>query len=257
MSHSSADKPRVTPLVNALANKKIPIWFDKNEIGVAAAIPRKMSEGLESSTFLLVAWSSNAKQSPHVLNEIDAFYMRHPQPGTILFLSLDSVPVPALYAARLYLRASDTAADAETIAKWASGESVPRVEVADAETLTGLSVESFPRGPLVPRYWVGESLIDTYAELFATSASATRILNRAIQLRLAADPTNKRFVRASDLPVFGNVGPTDYWMAVFDEACKQGPRMLAALLLAEPDDRYSEDVRRERAAILLKLRNHQ
>src|SRR5271155_5860821 len=102
LSHSSKDNPQLEILIQQLRCIGVPILVDQ-QIPPGGGISRWMSESLEKADRLLLAWSRSAKASPHVWNELDAFYMRKPDPGYILFLKLDETAIPTLYTSRRYL----------------------------------------------------------------------------------------------------------------------------------------------------------
>jgi len=116
------------------------------------------------------------------------------------------------------------------------------------------TLHQFPRGPLVEFQWITDELVSAYANLLDDPFKAKKTLTKAVQLRLEAD-TNATYIRSGDLPLLANVGAYAYWQEVFHEACKHGPRMLAALLLAQPDDFFEPAARTQRAKLLQHLRD--
>jgi hypothetical protein len=112
-------------------------------------------------------------------------------------------------------------------------------------------LRSLPRGPMVKPFLVRRSLIQSYAELIPAQES-TSIINEAVYTRLSADP-DATFVQPYHLPVPGIVAPIIYWTEAFNEACRHGPRMLAALLLAVKDDQFARPVQEQRTELLQKL----
>jgi hypothetical protein len=220
-----------------------------------------MSEGLAESDRFLIAWSRNAAASDHVLNELDAFYWRRPQPPFILFFRLDETPVETMYAARkylkltddVYLRPTDNANQAvQAIINWVNGQPDPQIHDAEATSPSPQFLQRFPRGPRVPFNLITDELVYAYAEALGTSTQAKRIINKANQMREEADPGDSTVTLLSFafLPTFEAVGAYAYWQEVFHAACLNGPRMLGALLLAQPDDQFDLKARRDRAKLL-------
>ena len=158
VSHSWNDIVRLQPLVKQLNANGILTWFDQDEVHLADAIPAKMSDGLERADKLLVGWSAGANKSQHVRNELDAFYIRKPEPGPILFLRLDDTPVPTLYAARRYLNFRGQQEEADAIVSWADDrpptQSLPVMDFISPETA---ALNGFRQGPMVGRYGLHEN----------------------------------------------------------------------------------------------------
>jgi hypothetical protein len=50
--------------------------------------------------------------------------------------------------------------------------------------------------------------------------------------------------------------PIDFWLDAFHEARLHGPRMLAALLYALPDEQFSNEVKQHREQLISMLKNH-
>jgi hypothetical protein len=262
LSHSSKDTARLRDLVASLKTIGIRVWFDADDIGLGDAISRRMSEGLSTSDRLLVAWSNHAASSEHVWNEIDAFYIRRPKPGFMVFLRLDDTPIPTLYAARAYVDANgETGALTQAIAAWASGQPSNGFEVGDADNPVSDNLHMFPRGPMVKLYLITDALVNAFAESAATQAKATALIHKSIRLRLEADPDDARVttIALAGLPSFNHAGAYDFWQEALFEACKHGPRMLAALLFSQPDDLFPPLARTDRAKLIQHLRrlNHQ
>lgn len=109
---------------------------------------------------------------------------------------------------------------------------------------------------MVKFFWVTDELVTAYGNLLENPAKARTVLNKAVQLRQAADSHDPRvtYINPGDLPLLANVGAYAFWQEVFSEACKHGPRMLAALLLAQPDDMFEPAARSDRAKLLHDLR---
>jgi hypothetical protein len=113
----------------------------------------------------------------------------------------------------------------------------------------------FPRGCLVPFDLVPTSIIEVYANAYLTPESITAVVNDAIGMRKAADRGDPRLktIQPGQLLNPGQVPANAYWTHAFIQACRQGPRMVAALLLAAPDDIFGADGRAERDRVLESL----
>jgi TIR domain-containing protein len=257
ISHSSVDGDFAAELLKELTGIGVELWLDQQQIGYGVPIASQISAGLARADRLLVVWSQDADSSVHVQNEIDAFYMKSPKPGTILFLRRDGQPIPILYAARRFLSSTgDPAADATVIKKWVTDTATPEDKIGKEELPSEQSVSGIPKGPRVPHHFVSDALISAYAELLPTDAKSRLIIDRAIRMRLQADPDDPRatVIAFGDLPNLNFVGAKAFWQEVFLQAALHGPRMLASLLLAQPDDLFPPTARLDRARLLLYLR---
>ena len=256
LSYSSKDRDRLLPIVKALRAEGVELWFDLDKIELGDSLVQKISEGLAKSDRLLVAWSRNACASDRVQDELDAFYWRRPQPPFILFMRLDETPIPTIYAARSYLRLTDEIdMAAQVIVNWVNGQRDQQIHEAEATPPSPQFLHRFPRGPRVPFQLITDELVAAYAEALDSLTQAKRIINKANQIREEADPGDSKvtFLNYAFLPTFGAVGAYAYWQDVFHAACLNGPRMLGALLLAQPDDLFDSRARSDRGKLLQHL----
>lgn len=263
LSHSTKDAGRLRRLAEELRERGLEVWFA--DIPFGAPIGVEMSRALERADLFLLAWSRAASESEHVKNELWAFYHAHPEPGPILFMRLDETAIDLLFRPRRYFRATDDAAhDAGVIADWAAGRPNPEIASDEREGKGDAgpqraappgarhALHEYPRGPLVDLHWLPDSLVDTYTSLLGARTDALAVLNEAIRLRLEAD-ADATYIRIGHLPSFDS-GAYAFWQSAFYEACRHGPRMLAALLLAQPDEMFTHEARRDRAKLLERLR---
>ena len=256
LSYSPNDVDYLLPLVEVLKVKGVDVWFDRDKTEWGGPLVRKISEGLDESDRLLVAWSSNASTSDHVQNELDAFYGRRPQAPFILFMRLDNTRIPTLYASRRYLQLTDDLERAvQVIVNWVNGQPDRHVQEAEATPPSPQFLSRFPRGPRVPFQLIMDELVSAYADALDSLTQARRIVNKANQIREEADPgdSNVTILKYGFLPSFDAVGAYAFWQEVFHAACLNGPRMLGALLLAQPDDLFDSKARSARAKLLQQL----
>lgn len=256
ISYSSDDRLYVRTLSGKLQALGVELWFDSQQIKPGGSIPMAISEGLAVSKKLLVVWSQASKSSVHVNNELDAFYIKSPNPESILFLKLDTQPIPTLYAARQYICSSgDIENDATLVRTWIDSSAAIASHLQQ-EPERDMTPANIPKGPRVERYLISDSLVAAYAEGLPTRTKAEQIIGRAMRLRRSADPgdRNATTFTSGDLPNLDVVGADAFWQDVFTQAALHGPRMLGALLLAQPDDLFPAEARSERARLLLYLR---
>jgi hypothetical protein len=257
LSHCNSDGTMLLPLIAELKKHDVEVWTYEEEIAPGQSFPSRMSEALTQCDHMLVGWSAAAAKSPHVANEIDAFYTQHPEPGRLLFLRLDGEPIPALHGSRIFVEFGNAASDVAAIKAWVTGDKAPALQSLPAEVPPPDALAQFPLGPMFPPDRIPESLINAYADLFGTKVSAQRVVNRAIHLRREADPNDPELtvLRHAELPQV-EIGSDNYWYQAFTQAGMHSPRMLAALVLAHPDHQLSDNSRRERAQLLIALREH-
>ena len=106
-----------------------------------------------------------------------------------------------------------------------------------------------PRGPMVPSHFITHDLLESYADLFDSPPTMRTALSSAVSMRRQADP-DASVVRFGDVPQPA-YGAYQFWEAVFFEARKHGPRMVASLLdLTSDDGRLGDRATRDRETLL-------
>lgn len=130
------------------------------------------------------------------------------------------------------------------------------VPVAAAGTPTGppRAVGEIPPGPGVPTEKISHELIEAFAEVASDSDRVAVFLNRAVVLRRQydSDATVTQMINLPD-PAYGGV--YKFWRAALYEACRHGPRMLAALIFTLPTESLTPRIRTYCADLLLSLRD--
>lgn len=114
------------------------------------------------------------------------------------------------------------------------------------------AVAEIPLGPGVPTGRVTHDMIQAFADASPDQDLHSVLLDRAVMLRQECDP-GATVVRMMDLPLV--LGAYRFWRACLVEACRHGPRMVAALLLALPKETLTTRVRSQRDALLVSLRD--
>ena len=102
------------------------------------------------------------------------------------------------------------------------------------------------------RYEVDETIIEAYAKTF-NQTRAELFLDKVNAFRLQADP-DATLIEAMDLRPISNVQPITWWHSVFTEACLNGARMVASLLLTTTRHELPENVQILRERLLNSLR---
>ena len=116
ISHSSADKPAVVPLADALRARGIDAWLDQYEIAPSADIVARINAGLHQSDAGIIVFSPHSEKSPWVQAEVSYLtYARIQESKTLIpiTLSADAYVPPLLRPlARLAITDLDKIIDA-------------------------------------------------------------------------------------------------------------------------------------------------
>jgi hypothetical protein len=109
----------------------------------------------------------------------------------------------------------------------------------------------YPRGPMVEARFIPKSVVEAYSQLLR-GVEAESVVEEANAFRATANSAadGATFIRRIFLPDPSVVGPFTYWYGVFTEAALNGPRMLAALLLTVPADRFPARAMQDRDRLL-------
>jgi nucleoside phosphorylase len=105
VSHSSDDKPTIRPIVEAMRQRGLRVWFDEDSIGWGQSIWRAIDEGIAHSRVMLVCLSSAYLKSEWTQSEIAATQYRDPgnRDRSILPLMLEPCDIPTLLRPIKYL----------------------------------------------------------------------------------------------------------------------------------------------------------
>lgn len=104
ISYSYNDKQFVDWLTKKLAAENINIWYDATDIKSGDAIKKKIAEGIEASSSIIVVISKNSVQSSWVKYEFNSalLYNSTRQGIKIILVKLDDVSIPSDLAAYPY-----------------------------------------------------------------------------------------------------------------------------------------------------------
>jgi hypothetical protein len=104
ISHASADKAFVDQLVEDLAAKSIPVWYDKLDLRIGDSVPGSINSGLTGSKYFAIVLSKASTESKWVREELNAALMKQvAQGGTfILPILIEDCDIPPLLAHRRY-----------------------------------------------------------------------------------------------------------------------------------------------------------
>ena len=106
LSHNSKDKRIAAEIGLFLAAEGESVWFDAWKIPVGKSITASVSEGLATSSHLLLLWSRNATRSRWVRREVFTALSEEIESGEIAIVPvcLDQTPLPPLLKDLKYLR---------------------------------------------------------------------------------------------------------------------------------------------------------
>jgi len=104
LSHSSKDKSMILGLAADLVNNGFPVWLDSWEIELGDSLFARVFDGIDRSTFVLLALSSNSMSSPWVARELKAAIAKERKLGrkVVLPLKIADCAPPRAIADRLY-----------------------------------------------------------------------------------------------------------------------------------------------------------
>jgi len=104
LSHSSADKALVARLASDLVARGIPVWFDSWTLETGDSLYSRIFDGIDQSTFLLIALSPSSVASKWVNRELAAALALEDRLGrkVILPIKIGDCEVPLSIADRLY-----------------------------------------------------------------------------------------------------------------------------------------------------------
>lgn len=96
ISYSSHDRKTVKDIAAELRKHGVRVWIDQAQIKVGQAIKRRITDGIESTDFLLIAISKKSMESHWVEEELQTARYRaiQDQTDTVLPILLDRVEVP-------------------------------------------------------------------------------------------------------------------------------------------------------------------
>jgi hypothetical protein len=104
-------------------------------------------------------------------------------------------------------------------------------------------LHQYPRGGMVPADRVPLSFIAVFSQLYPGADAVFRAVTAANQYRRAADPDDPavRTIELGEVPNAGAAGANAAWTNILLQACRGGPRLVAALLLTSPADAFGDD----------------
>jgi hypothetical protein len=177
ISHSSQDKERASELANALRGHGVDVWVDHEQIGFGDSITKKISQGLERSTVILVLISKSFVESSWCRAEYEPLLMNEIQSGntTVIPIRLDNSEMPILLRTKRYVdirRGMDKSVLYELASQISEGSvqtvigRIPRDRSYQTSLLSmviGGVVKDFPVATMTDEEIVqGRSLIDLY-----------------------------------------------------------------------------------------------
>ncbi len=102
LSYSSKDREDVRPIVAALEDAKLSVWWDR-EIGAGAVFERKIEEALDNAKCVVVVWSRDSVQSDWVRAEAHEGLAR----GVLAPVIIDDARPPLAFRQTHHLKIAD------------------------------------------------------------------------------------------------------------------------------------------------------
>ncbi len=102
LSYSSKDRDKVRPIVAALEDAKLSVWWDR-EIGAGAVFERKIEEALDTAKCVVVVWSHDSVQSDWVRAEAHEGLAR----GVLAPVIIDDARPPLAFRQTHHLKITD------------------------------------------------------------------------------------------------------------------------------------------------------
>lgn len=96
LSHSSADKPWVRPLYDALERERLRVFLDESDIQPPENYVLTLNDALRTSRFLVLVATPHSTLSKWVQQEWTSFIAEHGPVGRIIVIGLESVELPTL-----------------------------------------------------------------------------------------------------------------------------------------------------------------
>jgi hypothetical protein len=104
LSHSTSDKAFVKKLAMALLGEGCPVWLDSWELELGDSLTDGIYDGIEGSSYVLLAISRRSSESDWVNRELNAALALEERVGRkfLIPLRLDDSPIPLKVADRFY-----------------------------------------------------------------------------------------------------------------------------------------------------------
>lgn len=266
IAHSHVDKDSALELYNHLKDKS-KVFLDEKSISPGGDWDLEIPKALKSST-VIIALVSDSLNTAHYAREevVLSIKLSRKLPNQCLVIPIylngfNDSSDDMYYGLRLK-QGLDVIKEGgiENIAQKLifissnfKNEIVQNVEVALAPQSHVLL--QFPPGPAVEPDLIRRSIIEAFATLIRRF-EARVIIAEANAFRKEANPQdeNVTIINFNYLLDENRVTPFEFWQEVFTEARLNSPRMLAALVLSVPDDRFSIQAKSARKKLLESLK---
>ena len=107
LSHATPDKEWVLTLAERLESLGLRVFVDSQEIAVGDNNVLRLSDGLESSRYMVLVLSGHTEGRPWVTQEWTSFVAGHGPLGRLLPVKIDAVELPAILKATQAIDATD------------------------------------------------------------------------------------------------------------------------------------------------------
>lgn len=157
ISYSAKDRITAASIADELRRRGVSVWFDQQEILAGDSLVGRISEGIDSSDYLLVLLSRSSLDSAWVQREVGIAFDRFgTEAGNVIIpVKIDDSPIPPLFKSQRY---ADFAADPRKavdeigdriLRDQGQGTKARLRNVVDVDDLAGdlASERKVPRGP--------------------------------------------------------------------------------------------------------------
>jgi hypothetical protein len=257
IAHSSREKEKSLAIYNLLSDYRV--FLDFISVKEGKDWDTEIAEAQKKSRVTLALISGDFQSAYYAREEVAAaisYSRKRPESHILIPVYLESISDDQIpYGLRLkhsiFLRGNDFSELTATLQRVLSSNDTPTVAPLRHFLL------SFPRGPLVEGHLIRREIIEAYA----TSLKPFEFLQVIAEVnafRKEADPDDPRvtIIKSIFLPPPGSVAPIQFWINVFDEACRHGPRMLASLLTVVPSDQFPEQAQTQKERLLTVLQKY-
>src|ERR1700733_13633358 len=104
LSHSSVDKDIILRLAIDLVNRGFPVWLDAWQLTIGDQLYDHIYEGIDQSSFLILALSKNSVKSDWVNDELNGALAKEAKMGRkfLIPIKVEDCDVPLKIAGRIY-----------------------------------------------------------------------------------------------------------------------------------------------------------
>lgn len=269
ISHASPDSHAASTLA-ALLSRRCRVYLQVREGLLGQEWQISIATSIRASRATIVLASASSGKALYQKAEIE-FAMNYSRSQACHHLILpvflpgyDPLSPDMPFGLNLYhgiaLSSESTFEDVASLieARLLSLQAIPQDRAVELNALPEQSTRHFlltySTGPMV-RDLIFRHLPEAYAELIGGSQVKPifSAVNQSLKEAALEDKSRPIRISMGELPSVAHVGGNNFWTDAFYCLAAKGPRALAAMLLAVPDDLFPDEARTERVQILAGL----